>query len=382
MVIARVLRIAVVCVTCLSSVACFEEPVREHLHLHLASGAIVVVWTIDIEGPEAARGNSEVARRMDASREQLERGLTPASGWFARVTADADRTTIERVEGLIRRGRWTAVFTKPREIENLLAEIGLTALVNSDAIDGTAELYLEPSAAVRATRGQRQLADQQLAEWSTAVSEYISAGIQLYAYLERRPERAAACFENLFADDEHVSEVWPLSGEEERLVEAVSDGVDDVAAVLVPLDDQAYSPNELSRLVYDPFPARLTVSASGDVVTSEGLVEVAGGLERPPTSLWHALRGLEGMWLAPDIVTEMVAPGPKEAQPDPDPSAFAARTRSYGAAPTRFDIEDEIRSRLSVVVPISVRWQGPAPGAGEVTDPGSLVAFAEVAVPS
>jgi hypothetical protein len=358
--------------------ACFEEPVRDRLHLHLAAGAVVVVWTHEVDAPDRAQGNPALARRMEASRDALARSLTPASGWFERTTAAAERVTLERVDGLARRGRWSAVLTDPLELENLLHEIGLTAFVGPAA--GGVELSLEPAALPHASRAQRGHMDELIGAWSLKVARYLGAAAALYDYLDVHPERAPACFAHLFEGGDSLADV-PLDSSETTLVAELGHRADDVAAVLLTGNREAFSPNELSRLVFDPFPARLTISSAAGFVASEGLLVSPAGLERAPISLWQALIGLEGFWISPDVVTAMVAPVPDDEQPEVDPVAFAAVPRRHGALPSAADVEDELRARLARVEVMRVTWPGPAPAPDIASDPQQLLDAGEAAVP-
>jgi hypothetical protein len=359
-------------------VACFDEPIREHLHLHLAPGALVAVWSHDIAEPGRAQGNPAVRQRMEESRDAVERGYVPAAQWFDRVASAASRYEIERVEGTVRHARWSAVVTDPREATDLLADTGWTAVVESRG-DGV-ELYLEPAGSPRATRAERQLADEYLETWSTEVAAYLAATIDLYDYLDGRPDRAVACFAHIFEDDD-VNRAWPLDDHEESLLVAVSDAVDAVGAVLFVPDGQAYSPNELSRLVFDPFPARLTISSADGTPVGAGLDAKDGYLERPPISLWQALTDLEGLWLAPDVVTALAAPADLDAQPEVDAAEFAARPRQFTSAPSASEVEAAVRSRLVRDDDIVVRANVPWSPDDEPADPGGLLAAVTAAVP-
>jgi len=371
-------RIGITALVCAVLVACFDEPIREHLHVHLAPGAMVAVWTHDIAEPGRAQGNPAVRQRMDDSRAAVERGYVPASQWFGRVESAASRFEIERVEGVVRHARWSAVVTDPRAATDLLADAGWSAVIRfrDDGVD----LYLEPAGSPRATRAERQLADRYLDEWSTAVADYLAATIALYDYLENRPDRAVACFSHIFEDDD-VNRAWPLEDREEELLVAVGDAVDAVGEVLLVPDGEAYSPNELSRLVFDPFPARLTVSGAGGVAASEGLSVEDGYLERPPISLWQALTDLEGAWAAPDIVTALAAPVSLDAQPEVDVAEFASRRRMFTAAPSAFEVENALRDRLSRDDDIVVHWAGSWTPDTVPSDPRGLLAAVASAVP-
>jgi hypothetical protein len=359
----------IACLT-LALAGCFEEPIRQHLHLHGADGAVVVTWTDEVAPPSRSRGNAEVARRMREHRRDLEQGLTDASRWFGSLRSAADRFEIERHDGEVRRARWSAVVTDRRELEDLLSSIGLTATVAAGA--GRTELYLAPGATSPATRAERRQLDAWIENWSGDVAEYLAATHRFYTYLETAPERAEACFVNLFGDDDDAT-AWPVSDQEAELLEGVANSIDDVVAVLFDLDDQPYSANELSRLVFDCFPYRLTVSAEGDLGGGPGWIETTGGLERPPVSLWQALEDLEGRWLEPDLASAVVTPGPEDAQPAPDPAEFAARPRWSGPPPAAFEVADVLRASLQNAADLTVSWSGRPPGSADLECPSCLL---------
>ena len=332
----------------------------------------MAVWSHDISEPERAQGNAAVRRRMEDSRDAVERGYVPAAGWFGRVGSAASRFEIERVDGVVRHARWSAVLTDRREAVDLLADTGWSAVIQSRG-DGV-DLYLEPASSPRATRAERQLADRYLEQWSSPVAAYLAATIELYEYLDERPDRAVACFAHVFEDDD-VNRAWPLEEGEEELLIAVGE------VLLVP-DGEAYSPNELSRLVFDPFPARLTISAEGGLIAFKGLEDRDGYVERPPISLWQALADLEGVWVGPDIVTALAAPVALDAQPEVDPEWFAARPRMYTADPSAFEVENALRARLSRDDDIVVRWAGPGVPDDAPGDPRGLLTAVTASVPA
>ena len=61
---------------CLPLLACYEEPVRDHLHLVFSPGPAIVVTAVrDIASPAAAGDNSAVEERTDEARIDLVTGL-------------------------------------------------------------------------------------------------------------------------------------------------------------------------------------------------------------------------------------------------------------------------------------------------------------------
>jgi len=128
-----------------------------------------------------------------------------------------------------------------------------------------------PSA--RASREQRERVAAALAAWSQAISDYLASGARLWRYLDEHPERARPCLADLMSslilDGTRQQAGEPTAGER-ALVEAVDDAREAVAAVLAVPEGEAETLDELSRLVYDPFPARVTVVLPGPPLEVEG----------------------------------------------------------------------------------------------------------------
>jgi hypothetical protein len=344
---------------CLPLLACYEEPVRDHLHITFSAGPAIVVTAVrDIAPATAAGENSAVEERTDAARVDLATGLDRWSRSFAELGAIADRGTIERHDGQPRRGIHSALVASFRPVERLLGNEGLGAFY--DETEGVRELQLHPVGSGQATRQQRVVLSASLTDWSEDVSAYLEAATALYAYLDDAPDRAALCFGYLF--DEDQESLGPLGKAEGELVAAVIDSMERVAAVLLIEKGQAYSLNEISRLVFDSFQGRLTVTVDGPVVEIEGFVDHETFVERPPVDLWRALETMVGRWLVPDLVTAMARPGPDEIQPDPDPADFAMLPRRWASPPDPATVEAELSSRLQPEPVYLVRWQTrPAP---------------------
>jgi len=354
----KLLKFAVVGL-CLPLIACYEEPVRDHLHLVFSPGPAIVITAVrDIASPAAAGENTAVEERTDEARMDLTTGLDRWSRSFSEIGAIADRSTIERHDGQPRRGIHSALLDSFRPVERLLGNEGLDAFF--DETGGIRELQLRPQGAGQATRQQRAQVEDALDDWSHEVAAYLDATTALYAHLDRAPDRAALCFGYIF--DEDQESLGPLGKAEGELVAAVVETMERVADVLLIDTGQAYSLNELSRLVFDTFQGRLTVTVDGPVVEIEGFTDHETYLERPPVDLWRALETMVGQWLVPDLVTAMVRPGPDEIQPDPDPVDFASLSRRWAPAPDPATVEAELRSRLQPEPVYLVRWQTrPAP---------------------
>lgn len=352
-------RLALVVGLCLPVLACYEEPVRDHLHIVFTPGPAIVVTAVrDIASSAAAGDNSAVEERTDEARIDLATGLDRWSRSFSDLDAIADRSTILRYDGDVRRGIHSALLDSFRPIERLLGGEGLGAFYEETG--EIRELQLYPTGGGRATRQQRELVNAEIGAWSVQVAAYLEAATALYAYLDRAPERAVPCFAHVF--DIGTESAGPLDDHEADLIRNLKGPMERVADILLIEEGRAYSLNELSRLVFDTFQGRLTIATDGPVLEIEGFTEEGGVVERPPVSLWRSLETMAGRWLNPDLVTAMVRPGPDDAQPEPDPVAFADLPRHWTPAPDQSTVKTDIRNLLRPAPVYRVSWRTrPAP---------------------
>ncbi len=350
------LRIALILMLCLPLFGCFEDPIREHVHLSLrGSGATIVTVVQEVADPHMAQNNAELADRMEETRITIESSLDLWSRRFALQQPLAEQQSMQRVEGKLRRSVHSAVLTSFDDALEMLEADGLTGgLV---VAGGIAEVSFFPTGGSRATYTQRQEAERLLVEWSDSLAEYFESVIGLYSYLESRPDRAVPCFAHIFEKHDGVAASGPLGTEEEELVRRVKDALDSVVLALLVPDGESFSMNELTRLVYDPFPARLTISVDGQALQSEGWITHSGFFERPAVDAWNALLSLDGRWMSPDLVTALASPAPEDRQPEPDPVEFASRPRYVAAAPTSADVESALLSGLLPAGELTLRWR-------------------------
>ena len=267
----RRLTITLAVLLCLPLTGCFEEPVVEHFHLTLrGAGPVIVTVVQEVADPDLASSNTALADRMEASRNALEHELDPWSRRFALLQPLAEHQSIERVDGELRRSVHSAVLASFDDVARMVEAEGLSG--NLTVNGGVAELSLFSTGGSRATAVQRQTVERRLVEWSQSLADYFESVIDLYGYLDARSDRSVPCFAHIFDTHEGVPGSGPLKPEEEEMVLRVKDTMDGVVEALLVADGESYSLNELARLVYDPFPARLTISVTGAVLESEGLV--------------------------------------------------------------------------------------------------------------
>jgi hypothetical protein len=378
------LRSALVLLLCLPLIGCFDEPVREHLHLVFTAGGEIVVTAVQqVAETDRAQGNIELEDRMADARADLESGFDPWSRRFDLLDPLAEHISLERVDGEVRRSIHSAVLASFDEVARMLEADGLTGSLTASG--ATVDLQLFPTGGSRATSRQRDEAERRLREWSDQLAVYFEALIDLYDYLDGRSDRAVPCLAHIFDKHEGMGPTGPLTREEEDLAARVKEEMELVSEVLMVSEGEAYSLNELTRLVYDPFPAHLTVSVEGTVLTSENLIQRVDYLERPSVDAWRALISLEGRWVGPDLVTAAVAPASERRQPDPDPLIIAALPRHHFSPPSAAEVESAILSELVPADVHGIRWRRSVNTSDEESGYGvnwlQVMADAEASVP-
>ncbi|HKI02334.1 MAG TPA: hypothetical protein VKK31_10155 [Thermoanaerobaculia bacterium] len=297
--------------------SCFEPPVREDLRLRfLPNGAVVATSTVRIADPQES--NPALARRLAETRRAILDGSDPWSARFAAAEAAAERFSWEKRLGSLRSATRSAAFAEPAGLEAFFRDTSVSVTYSIDPERGTAELAIVPGVSTRATRRQWEETEKTLEAWTTAIAEYLQAGESLYAYLADHPERSRACMGTLFAErlgEEEARRLEELTPEDEKHVARLDEAMRKVLEVLAVPAGEAYSPDEVSHLVYDPFPARLTVKTPGKPLEVTGFVPGDEGvLTVPSPGLWEALRSLEGRWLSPDPVLFYVESARQEGQ--------------------------------------------------------------------
>ena len=339
--------------------ACFEEPVEERLHLcFLEDGALVVTAVTRVNQVPGGDGNPALKRRLDEVRRSLEQGDDDWRRRFRALDPLVERVVLDRVAGEVTELRRSGAGIDADRLRAFFADSGVSALL--DVTDGRAELTLAPGPSQRSTREQRAVVDVALRGWTELLARYAADVGALYAYLGERPERARACFSVLFAALTR-SAAGTLDEREAALVEAVKDDIDEAVRVLEVADGEVYTINELSHLVFDPFPARLTVRLAVAPLESEGFTrEPDGTLAVAGLGLWEAFESLEGRWLDPDPLLTYVRRQREPSRPF-DLDGFVALPRHAGAAPDAGEVRAAIVHLLTPAPLYRASWAVPEP---------------------
>jgi hypothetical protein len=342
--------------------ACFETPVDESVQLRfLPNGAVVVTSTVAVMDETQSETNPALSRRLSEARQALFEGSDAWSRRFAGVQPVTERSSWEKILGVFRKSVHSAVLAEPKDFTALFGD---TSLIVSYDIqdDGIAELVITPGPPAAATQRQRQEVERILDIWTESVARYLAAGGELYQYLDEHPERARACLGALFADQisETDREKLPaLNAQEKELNDRLQAAMQEVWSVLTIPEGEDHTPDELSHLVYDPFPGRLTVRLPGAPLEApEGfIIGKDGALSAAGPGLWQALRSLEGRWLSPDpllLYMERVRRSPDEPF---DLSALLRQERRAEAAPGTKEVRLAIEERLRPAPVYRVPWK-------------------------
>lgn len=342
---------------CLVFSACFEPAIRETLFLDFApNGYVRLTAEVELTGP-AAQTNPAVRRRLLEAEQALLAGTDPWSERFTRAEPDAERFSWEKRLGSLHAMRRAAFLTEPEQLARFFDATDVAANYRKIEELGQAELTLVPASSTRAGRRERRRVEQGLAAWSEAVATYLAAVASLYDYLEAHPEEQRVCLGHLYDDllpEAEKQALPPLEGENEEQLDRLGEALVAVLDVLQVPEREEMSLDEVSRLVFDPFPADLRLSLPGPALELEGFVETGDGdFEVPRRSLWSALGRLSGRWVSPDPVTTLLAfsrvveaPG---GQPIPLAAIVAAPRRAVTPKelPRAAELRDLLETELS-----------------------------------
>jgi hypothetical protein len=332
--------------------ACLEPPISESLDIRiLPGGASVATIGIVVRKPSDFEGSPKVRQRLETETRALEEGTDPWSSRLRAATPARERDVADREGGRLFRVTRHASFDAPADLQAFLRDTGVGIGYGEGA--GWAELTILPGRTGRPTTAQRERVKAELGVWSASLAAYFAATADLYAYLDRQPERARPCLAVLLTK---LPEGEKLTDEEARLTKAVDETMTECGSVLAVPSDEAYTVDELSRMVYDPFPAPVRVSVPGKIVEREGFPgELEAPLRIPATSLWSSFEATEGRWAAPDIALAVWRHDRAGTEEELDLEAFLALPRR-ATRPDADEVRAAIESALRPASVYRVRW--------------------------
>jgi len=283
--------------------SCFEQPITESMEIRfLAANAAMVRVTVRLADPDRFKDSAPARDRIEAARRAIVEGRDPWSERLANMAPAEERITWDRKAGQVVRFDHRVVVADADDVRRFFRDTLVHTTVTRT--EGAAEFMLTPWPGSRAGRQEQAMLEGKMEKWGSAIVGYVDDGRRLYDYLDANPDRARACFCNLFNDflpEETKSGCEALSPRDEAVVKPFNDAMGGLLGLFDLRADQAFSVDELSRLVYDPFPAPLTVRVPGPILEAEGFESgEAGVLRVRPISLWSAFTRLDDRWITPD----------------------------------------------------------------------------------
>lgn len=342
----------------LFTLSCFEQPVTEDLEIRfLPGGAVVLRVTVKISDPDRFQDSPPARDRIEETRRDILEARDPWTQRLRSLEPVAERTIRDREAGSLVRADHRVLLEDARALRRFFSDTLLRAAVTAG--ETQTELTLVPGPGSRASRQQQEAWRREFGKWTSALARYLEAGEKLYAYLEENPDRAEACFASVFGetltDEAKERHERPSAGDAAR-VEPLSKAMEEVLNLFAVPADSAFSPEEISRLVCDPFPASLLVRVPGPVLEVEGFQDGGSGVLRAPTlSLWAAFTRIQDRWLSPDPVViyyEHLAGGKKPLVLED----FLRRPRSARSAPSPAELLRVLEEQLSPAAVYRVRW--------------------------
>jgi hypothetical protein len=329
--------------------SCGKFPVTDEVRIEFADDGKSVDVTADTRFQlEAA--NDETRRRIEAARAAAQQGTDPWSLRLSHLTPESERVTWSRTRGALE-GVTHSVRISDDDLQTVFADTNIT--VNVLHGDGWRELRFYPGTSARASREQQRRFASELSSWSTIVARYFAAIHRMYGYMDASPGRARYLFAAVMHEDREDGSPAIVAEEEQAYVDDVVNAMDEIAKRMDEQEGRATTFAEDADLVFNPFPARITVTVPGDILAAEGFPP--GGKDRSlaiePVDLFASIAALEGKWIAPDPLAAML----REQPPRSDEIAGMPR-RSTALVPAD-DVARAIREQLARPKSYAVRWR-------------------------
>ena len=346
-------RLASLALLLLLTAACLEPPVSETLEVQmLDGGASRVSVAVALRDPVDYARMPRVKERLEDEARSYEAGTDAWSERLRAATPARERVSVDREGGAFRRVERRADLDAPADLAAFLRDTGVDVAYAEG--EGWAELTLVPGSSRRATSAQRQIVRAELDRFCEAASAYVEATAELYAYLDRRPERARACLGAIVSDEGGLTE------DETALVGAIDERIGALLEVLQVAPGDALTLDEISGLVHDPFPAEVRVAVPGEILERDGFPGPSdAALTIPRLTLWSAYTRVSGRWIVPDLVLELWTNDRDNGGRPIDAGLFASRPRRVSATPPAPEIRRAVERELAPASAYRVRWAHP-----------------------
>lgn len=340
---------------------CTDDPVAETLHLEFfppsaddlepseddvveppdTGGYVKVEAEVSIRRHKVPDGNALIERRLNDRTEALMSGYDAWHLRFDRLYEPlADGAEWERAgRELTSYRRWALVGNPDAELQEFFANTpirpSLAVWDNERRLPDqqrpppqTVSLEFVFDGGTQATAGESDTVERGLRGFAADAARYQRRVAALWRYMDENPGRRFECLRALFGaargDELPESRLaapprelapstapptppeQPAAGQpvlrdlEIELIERIVDAGAPLLEIFEVPDDDAFTLQELSRRVFDPFPAFITAVPDGPVVEAVGFAESGDGWTIPSLDLWRAYRTLDGRFVSPD----------------------------------------------------------------------------------
>lgn len=325
--------------------ACGPPPVQDDVTIEFFDERELVVVTAETRFALSPR-NMEARKRADTAREAAQANTDQWSARFSRVIPELERVTFQRNHGTLESVN-RSIRIPSAELHRVFSDVNVT--INVTRGERWRELAMYPGTSARASREQQRFFEDELAAWSTDIARYMTAVRHLYRYLDRHPSRAQFVFAQMVNE-----ETDPLLGpgeEEQLLLDAVSEAMEAVALRMDTQESRADTFAETADLLFNPFPARMTVRVPGEVLAKEGFDKAARDLVIEPVDLLETIGKLEGRWISPDPLALLLR------EKAPTAAELARMPRRAEVVTHPGDITKALRELLARPRAYVVRWR-------------------------
>ena len=323
--------------------ACAQPPVDDEVTVTIEKNDRALVTARTTFNDADIKSDARM-QMLQAARFAALHGNDAWSARFLRVTAEDEELTIQKHRGELDRVTRT-VRIPVHQLQVVFSDTNITVNVLNGP--GWRELSFIPGGSVRATREQRKHFDDALQTWSGSVARYVAAIDRLYLYLDANTHRAPALFAALL--NEQPVEGFGVAEEEQPLIDSVTGAMEELATMMDREQDGGGATfAEEADLIYNAFPARITVRVPGDVLSKEGFEKE---LVIEPVELFDAITSLEGKWISPDPMAALLR------DQTPPAAEMARQPRKSTRVVHASEIADAIRAQLERPKTYVVRWR-------------------------
>ncbi len=323
------------------------EPVEQSVTLAFDETGIFVTITAQTRLNNEKPGTPEAAL-VEETRSALLAGHDEWAVRFANADPKAERTCLDTADHELVGAEHSGTIAVDN-LQRFFSDTPLTVSVTRG--EGWAELAIYTGQSTRATREQRLKVEKRLGVFSERAVGYFAALRSMYRYMDANPARAEAMFTALFDDEEAKRPL--LSDDETAYVDKVRQWLE-----LMTADDEGGS-GSIDRdfdLVFNPFPAAMTVVVRGAPLAVEGFSRSPdGAIKVEMTKVLDAVASLQGRWVSPDPLVAVLNETKEQTAVDLARSV-AGQERKAAEVVRAADVAEAVMAKMRPAPRYVLRW--------------------------